>query len=221
MFAPSVGEETRERLLEVATESFARNGFAETTVRELAKGARCNVAAISYHFGSKEKLYEAVLIRTFRELAGRRVSSLREVLEASNGHPSLEAVLATFARAFLDPLLTEERAEVRLRLLLQEMVQQLLPSELMHRELVAPVNEVLTEALAAAVPELTRDEISLVAYSFVAQLVHVLHLHWFLPRKAALYRAYGEKLLDHIVRFTAGGVYALVAESSSKKEAAS
>lgn len=219
MLAPAVGEETRQRLLEVATELFARKGFAETTVRELTKRAGCNVAAISYHFGSKEKLYEAVLIGTFRELAQRRVATLRGVLEASNGRPSLEAVLAAFARAFLDPLLTEERAEIRLQLLLQEMVQQLLPPELMHRELVAPVNEVLSEALAAAVPALAQEDISLVAYSFVAQLVHVLHLHWFLPRKAALYRAYGQKLVDHIVRFTAGGIYALAADRVAKEAA--
>lgn len=217
MFSPGIGEETRQRLLEVAAESFARKGFGETTVRELARASRCNVAAISYHFGSKEKLYEAVLIRTFQELATRRVTSLQAVLKASHGRPSLEDVLATFARAFLDPLLTEERAEIRLRLLLQEMVQQLLPPEIMNRELVAPVNQVLIEALSAAVPELTPEEVSLVAYSLVAQLVHVLQLHWYLPHKAALYRAYGQKLVDHIVRFTAGGVYALAAEKSRRE----
>ncbi|MFN3414530.1 MAG: TetR family transcriptional regulator, partial [Thermoanaerobaculum sp.] len=35
--APTVGEETRQRLVDVATELFARKGFADTTVRELAK----------------------------------------------------------------------------------------------------------------------------------------------------------------------------------------
>ncbi|MGC8916779.1 MAG: TetR family transcriptional regulator [Thermoanaerobaculum sp.] len=208
----ALGEETRQRLLQVATELFARQGFADTTVRELAQGARCNVAAISYHFGSKEKLYEAVMVQTFRELAGRRVASLRAVLDENHGRPTLEAVLASFASAFLDPLLAEEGAELRLRLLLQEMVRQLLPPDLMHRELVAPVSEVLTEALASALPTLSRDEIALVAYSFMAQLVHVVHLHWFFPSKAQRYRSFGPGLVDHIVRFTAGGARALTAQ---------
>lgn len=219
MIASSVGEETRQRLLDVAAELFARKGFSDTTVRELAKGARCNVAAISYHFGSKEKLYEVVLVRTFRELAARRIASLQEVMAENNGHPPLEAVLTASARACLDPLLNEEKAEVRLQLVLREMAQQLLPTEVMQRELVTPVNELLTQALAAAVAELDEELATLVAYSFVAQLVHVLQLHWFLPQKAQFYCAYGDKLLQHIVRFTAGGIYSLVAKRQAQQAA--
>lgn len=219
MIASSVGEETRQRLLDVAAELFGRKGFSDTTVRELARAARCNVAAISYHFGSKERLYEAVLTRTLRELAQRRIAALQAVLAENDGRPPLEAVLLAFARACLDPLLTEENAEVRLQLLLREMAQQLLPTELMQRELVAPVNEVLTHALASSVPELEPEHLPLVAYSFVAQLVHLLHLHWFLPKKAQFYRAYGDKLLDHIVRFTAGGISCLLADSQAKQAA--
>lgn len=219
MIAPTVGEETRQRLLEVAAELFAHKGFSDTTVRDLAKAARCNVAAISYHFGSKEKLYEAVLVRTFRELAQRRIASLKAVLTEYHGRPPLEAVLTTFARAFLGPLLTEEKAEVRLRLLLHEMLQQLLPTDVMQQELVTPVNQLLMQALASAVPGLDEDQVPLVAYSFVAQLVHVLHLHWFLPKKAKFYRAYGDKLVDHVVRFTAGGIYSLVGARQTQEEA--
>lgn len=219
MIAPPVGEETRQRLLEVAAELFALKGFSDTTVRELAKGARCNVAAISYHFGSKEKLYEVVLVRTFRELAQRRIAALQAVLTEHNGRPPLEAVLTTFARAFLDPLLTEQKAEVRLRLLLHEMVQQLLPTEIMQQELVTPVNQLLMQALASAVPQLDEDQVPLVAYSLVAQLVHVLHLQWFLPKKAELYRAYGDRLLEHIVRFTSGGISSLVSARQTQEKA--
>lgn len=217
--ASTGGEETRRRLLDVAADLFARKGFANTTVRELAKGARCNVAAISYHFGSKEKLYEAVVVRTFRQLAERRVASLRAVLQENNGRPSLEAVLISFARACLDPLFLEEEAEVRLQLLLREMAQQRLPTEIMQRELVTPVNELLIQALAAAVPELEKQLAPLVVYSFVAQLVHVLHLHWFLPKKAQFYRTFGDTLLHHIVRFTAGGIYSLVAGGQAQEDA--
>ncbi len=216
MIPSSVGEETRQRLLESAAELFARKGFSDTTVRELAKSARCNVAAISYHFGSKEKLYEVVLVRTLRQLAQRRIASLEAVLTAYHGQPPRQTVLTAFARACLDPLLVADKAEVRLQLLLREMAQQRLPSELMQRELVAPVHKFLIQALAFAVPELEQEDLPLVAYSFVAHLVHVLHLHWFLPKKAQFYRAYGDKLLAHIVRFTAGGIYSRVAARRTK-----
>lgn len=51
----------RTHILEIAEEMFARNGFDATSVRELAKNAQVNLAMISYYFGSKEKLFEAII----------------------------------------------------------------------------------------------------------------------------------------------------------------
>ncbi len=53
-------------LLDIAESLFADRGFKGTTVREIAKKARCNSALISYHFGGKEGLYQAILMRYFR-----------------------------------------------------------------------------------------------------------------------------------------------------------
>lgn len=47
-------------ILETAERLFADKGFDGTSVREIAKEANMNLAAISYHFGSKEKLMEAI-----------------------------------------------------------------------------------------------------------------------------------------------------------------
>lgn len=54
-------ENTRDRLIKVAMEMFAENGYDKTSVRELAKKADVNIAAINYHFEGKEGLYQAVL----------------------------------------------------------------------------------------------------------------------------------------------------------------
>ena len=53
--------ETRQRLLEVAGEVFAEQGFRGATVREICQRAEANVAAVNYHFGGKEGLYGEVL----------------------------------------------------------------------------------------------------------------------------------------------------------------
>lgn len=52
---------TRERLLEVARTLFAANGYEGTSVRAITTAAEANLGAITYHFGSKEQLYFAVL----------------------------------------------------------------------------------------------------------------------------------------------------------------
>jgi len=50
----------KTQILEVAQKLFAKNGFDGTSVRDIAKEADVNIAMISYYFGSKEKLLEAV-----------------------------------------------------------------------------------------------------------------------------------------------------------------
>ena len=55
----SRAEKTKQALLNAAFPLFAENGFAATSTREIAVRAKCNVASITYHFGSKEGLHIA------------------------------------------------------------------------------------------------------------------------------------------------------------------
>jgi TetR/AcrR family transcriptional regulator, regulator of cefoperazone and chloramphenicol sensitivity len=52
---------TRERLLAAATRLFAQHGFGAVSVRDIARAARANVAAVNYHFDGKLGLYRAVV----------------------------------------------------------------------------------------------------------------------------------------------------------------
>ena len=65
--------EKQIEILQVAEKLFAEKGFDGTSVRDIAKIATINVAMISYYFGSKEKLLEALVLH--------RISSMRLHLE--------------------------------------------------------------------------------------------------------------------------------------------
>src|SRR5262245_12590039 len=52
---------TRQRLLDAAGEVFAEHGYRAATVRDICERAGANVAAVNYHFGDKDRLYEAVV----------------------------------------------------------------------------------------------------------------------------------------------------------------
>jgi AcrR family transcriptional regulator len=56
---------TKDALLSAAIEVFADKGFDAATVRDICGRANANVAAINYHFGSKDALYVAVLEEVF------------------------------------------------------------------------------------------------------------------------------------------------------------
>lgn len=75
---------TRQLLLDVARRRFAQDGYAATTVRDIAGEARVNVALISRYFHSKEGLFEACLAAVVEDLgrAAGTVSDLGDVPEA-------------------------------------------------------------------------------------------------------------------------------------------
>jgi len=68
---PSRSEQAKVRLLGAAVRIFGEKGPDGATVREIAKAAGQNVAAIAYYFGSKKKLYHAVIEGLVRELQYR------------------------------------------------------------------------------------------------------------------------------------------------------
>ena len=72
-------ELTRAALLEAATERFARDGYAATTIDDIASSARVSKGAVYYHFADKAQLFEAA----FRD---RQQHLLTEVAEAAVGH---------------------------------------------------------------------------------------------------------------------------------------
>ncbi|MDH0912840.1 CerR family C-terminal domain-containing protein [Rhizobium pusense] len=64
------GEVTYNRILEAAGELLASTGFAETTNKMIAAHAEVDLASINYHFGSRDGLYQAVLVEAHRRLVG-------------------------------------------------------------------------------------------------------------------------------------------------------
>jgi AcrR family transcriptional regulator len=62
------GAATRQHLLDTAGRVFAERGFAGTTSKEICERAGTPLASVNYHFGSRESLYEAVLIEAHRQI---------------------------------------------------------------------------------------------------------------------------------------------------------
>lgn len=91
---------TKDQLLNVAERHFAMYGFAGTSLRGIIKEAKVNVAAVAYHFGSKEELFDAVIQRFAQPVVSRQLEMLNEVMSKidakSEGDASLKAILIAF-----------------------------------------------------------------------------------------------------------------------------
>lgn len=100
---PSPG--TRERLIGAAEQLFSEKGLSGASLRDITAAAGTNLAAINYHFGSKDGLLRAVLDHRVAPINQRRLEQL-DALEAQRTPPTLEAVLRAFIGPALDPDLT-------------------------------------------------------------------------------------------------------------------
>ena len=59
------GLRTKDRILTVACEVFAEIGYHDATVEEICRRAETTIAAVNYHFGSKDQLYDQVWRQAF------------------------------------------------------------------------------------------------------------------------------------------------------------
>lgn len=64
------GRETEEKIIECAGQLIAEKGFASVTSKEICRAAGVNLAAVNYHFGSRDGLYLAVLENVQQYLVG-------------------------------------------------------------------------------------------------------------------------------------------------------
>jgi len=92
-------DDTRRRILEAAERLFAEQGFSATSLRSVTREAAVNLAAVNYHFGSKDELITAVFDRSLGPLNRERLSLLEAVVaRARGGRPSVEEVVETLIR---------------------------------------------------------------------------------------------------------------------------
>lgn len=88
------GLDTKERILDAAERLFAEHSYAAVSLRTITAEAGVNLAAVNYHFGSKDALLQAVFLRRAKDLNRERLRLLAEVEEtAGDGPPAIEEVL--------------------------------------------------------------------------------------------------------------------------------
>lgn len=73
--------EKQIKILQVAEILFAEKGFDGTSIRNISKEAKINIAMISYYFGSKERLLESLILYKTSDLKSQLESILQENLE--------------------------------------------------------------------------------------------------------------------------------------------
>jgi AcrR family transcriptional regulator len=200
--------DTKQRLLDAAERLFAEHGFEGTSMRAVTQAADTSVSAANYHFGSKEALLQAALVRRLAPLNRRRLEALDALETAHDGDPPLEALL----EAFLRPGLEAQRASPAGRMRYHSIAAQLYADphamvSSLKAELFGPVIARYIDALARALPDRTREELVLDFQFFIGVMVHVISGHTRTEDGGGeAPEIPDEKVLQRMVSFAAAGL---------------
>ena len=165
--------DTKERILDAAEQLFGEHGPSDTSLRAITATAGVNLAAVNYHFGSKEKLIEAVLSRRLEPVNRKRLDLLDQ-LEEGGKQVELEDLLRVFVRPALE-LSNDPDAGVFCTRLVGRMQGD--PSAQVRdifKDQFKEVAERFLPAFAKACPHLGRGEVMWRVFFVIGAMAHTL-----------------------------------------------
>lgn len=195
---------TKERILAAAEALFAQHGFDGASLRQLTSAAGVNLAAVNYHFGSKEKLVEQVFRRRLDALNQHRLAELAKVV----GQPqtTLEDVLAAYIRPALE-LSHDGNGSLFMRVLARafaehdDTLRQFLSENYGH------VMRQFTAEFARLLPQLSKPELYWRIDLVTGALTHAMSGFGMIQRKSDVSeQVHREQTAQHLIRFAVAGL---------------
>ncbi|KZC15728.1 TetR family transcriptional regulator [Rhodanobacter sp. FW510-R12] len=195
---------TKERILGAAELLFAQRGFDGASLRQLTAAAGVNLAAVNYHFGSKEKLVEEVFRRRLDALNESRLVALAKVAGAPD--TTLEDVLEAYIRPALE-LSHDNSGALFMRVLARafaehdDSLRQFLSTNYGH------VMRQFTAEFARLLPQLSKPELYWRIDLVTGALTHAMSGFGMIQRKGDVSEhAHREQTVQHLVRFAVAGL---------------
>ena len=190
--------DTKTRILNAAEKLFGQNGFDGTSLRDITTEAQVNLAAVNYHFQTKDSLIDAVIERRMGPVNQRRMA----LLDAAGMGASLEQILL----ALLAPMMDQEVLPAIPLMGRVLSSPDLFLERVYKRHLVGVVTR-FGEALGRVLPELQAEDLFWRLQFMVGSTSHLLALSKVLPfmlgtPDAPLDR---DALLVRLVTFMAAG----------------
>ena len=202
--------DTKARILDAAERLFADNGYSATSLRDITNEAGVNLAAVNYHFGSKEALLSAVLERRVGPVNQKRLELL-DAAEALAGTQPL--ALETVLRAFLAPPFQkrQEWGEAGAKFmqvvgrLHSETNEQFRASFLHHFDQVV---QRFLPAFQRTLPHLPPDEVSWRILFLIGAMAHTMTWSEMIGFLGGRQLRNPEEIMEALLQFAAGGLAA-------------
>ena len=195
---------TKDRILGAAEELFAQFGFAGTSLRQVTSRADVNIAAVNYHFGSKENLVNEVFRRRMDDMSRQRLSALQDAVQQHPGE--LEPILAAFVEPALALAQDRHGGAAFVRVVARAYAEK---NDSLRKFLSDHYGHVLREfakAIAAAVPGLSKEELYWRLDFLAGSLTYAMADFGLIKRPAGVTEAaHRERAGRELIRFAAAG----------------
>jgi AcrR family transcriptional regulator len=147
--------DTKQRILDTAERLFGEKGYDATSLRHIIGEAGVNLAAVHYHFGSKEDLLDEVVLRKLCPVNEARLALLDQAESEAAGAPvSVEKIL----RAFMMPTASVAKQNPAFVKVMGRVVAEGLIQRIANQHF-QPMMERFVTALHGSLPDLSRDEL--------------------------------------------------------------
>lgn len=204
---------TKQRILDSAEQLFAEEGFHATSLRNITASAEANLAAVNYHFGGKDALLEAVILRRLRPLNELRLDQLEAVLEgaAKTGEPpSCREVLRSFVEPTLRLRQQESSTEHFISLIGRTLADPKGFAMQVFRREMQPLMKRLFQALKLSLPGISQQELFWRVHFAIGSLSHLMRCHErhaMIPAEVSIEMPV-EELIEVFLDFTVSGMEA-------------
>lgn len=197
---------TKQRILDAAEELFASHGFAGASLRQVTSAAQVNLAAVNYHFGSKENLINEVLRLRLDKLNADRAHALATAVAKSP--VQLEDVLGAWIRPALAVSTQEKGGTAFVRILARTYAEQ---NERLRTFLHDNYGHVLREfatALSTLLPHLDKQELYWRMDIITGALTFAMADFGTIKRRGASAEQHRDLTAGHLIQFAAAGLRA-------------
>jgi AcrR family transcriptional regulator len=163
---------TKDRILDAAERLLAKRQFDATSLRAITAEAEVNLAAVNYHFQSKEALIRAVIARRIGPVNVKRLAML-DAVEAGGGDRPLPigAVIEAFIRPVIELRSTTKTIAPLMGRVFAESAEFL---ERFFREHLAEVTKRFLAAFERAAPGLPREEVFWRMHFLIGSMAHTM-----------------------------------------------
>lgn len=198
---------TRQRILRAAESLFAEHGFAATSMRQVTAEAGVNLAAVNYHFGSKNSLIEEVLRLRLDGLSQRRRERLATATASAD--PKLEDLLGAFVWPALELTSESDDGHSLMRLLARAYAEHDERLRAFLSEHYGHDLKCFAKAFGEILPELGKEELYWRLDMIAGALTYAMADFGITKRRGDISdKQHHQQAAKHLIRFAAAGLQA-------------